>query len=188
MCCAQSYGRVFKSYERLGIIFCPDNKDVTIFPEKINGKYYSLHRPSRSYFAKTEIWIAESSDLMCWGNHKKILGLREDGWDSQRMGASAVPFKTSKGWVEIYHGVFNNVYSIGAVLLDENEPWKVKARSVNPVMVPETDYETNGFWSKVIFPCGALFEDGIVKLYYGAADAFVAYAEIPIEDIFDGLA
>ena len=177
----------FINYERHGIMFCPDNKDVTIFPEKINGKYYALHRPSISWFAKPEIWIAESNDLLTWGNHKRIAGLLPDRWDSHRMGASAVPFKTEHGWIEIYHGVSNNVYAIGAMLLDEKEPWKVIARSQTPLMTPETDYETNGFWSKVIFPCGALFEDGIVKLYYGGADAYTAYAEIPLNDILKNL-
>lgn len=178
----------FKSFERKGIIFHPDNKDVEIFPEKINGKYYALHRPSCSHFGKPEIWIAESGDLMCWGNHRYLMGTREGYWDDGRVGGSAIPFRVKEGWLEIYHGADkNDKYCLGAVLLDANEPWKVIARCEKPFIMPEADYEINGFFGNVIFSNGVLFEDNLVKIYYGAADTFVAYAEIPIEDILKTL-
>jgi len=178
----------FRSFRRHGIIFGPDNKDVVIFPEKINGKYYALHRPSSAVFKRNEIWIAESPDLVCWGNHRHFMGTREGFWDAGRIGGSAVPFRVKEGWLEIYHGATNeHRYCLGAVLLDENEPWKIIARSEMPIMEPETDYEVNGFFGNVIFTCGVLYEDSVVKVYYGAADMYTAYAEIPVEDIYRNL-
>lgn len=178
----------FKAFKRLGVIFQPDNKDVEIFPEKINGKYYALHRPSISNFGKPDIWIAESSDLLHWGNHRYLMGTREACWDSGRIGGSAVPFKADGGWLEIYHGATKeNRYCLGAVLLDEKEPWNIIARSEKPIMEPEQDYEVNGFFGNVIFTCGALCEKGTVKIYYGASDTYLCYAEVPLDEILAGL-
>jgi predicted GH43/DUF377 family glycosyl hydrolase len=178
----------FVTFQRHGIIFHPNNKDVTIFPEPIHGKYYALHRPSESFFGKPEMWIAESPDLLCWGNHRHLIGVREDSWDHERIGGSAVPFRIEQGWLEIYHGADkNNRYCLGAVLLDEHEPWKVIARSQQPILEPEAEYERKGFFGNVVFSCGVLYEDGLVKVYYGASDTSTAYAEIPLEDILNGL-
>lgn len=169
----------FKTFERHGVIFCPDNKDVAIFPEKINGKYYALHRPSCSHFAKPEMWIAESDNLIHWGNHRYLMGVKENDWESTRIGASAVPLKTKDGWLCIYHGAdYENSYSQGVVLLDLDEPWKILKRSEEPFMKPEEDYEMEGFFNSVIFSCGAIIKDNIVKMYYGGADTCVACAEI----------
>lgn len=178
----------FKSFKRLGVIFHPDNKDVEIFPEKINGKYYALHRPSISHFGKPDIWMAESSDLLCWGNHRYLMGTRQGYWDSGRIGGSAIPFKVDGGWLEIYHGATKeDRYCLGAVLLDENEPWKIVARCKDPIMEPEEAYEINGFFGNVIFTCGVLCEDGLVKIYHGASDTYLCYAEIPLKEILAGL-
>ncbi len=178
----------FKSYKRHGIMFCPDNKDVVVFPERINGKYYALHRPASSLFDKNDIWIAESPDLLCWGNHRFLISPSGSGWDSVKIGSSAVPFKTKAGWVEIYHGVDeNNRYSLGGLLLDENEPWRVISRTKKPIFEPQTDYECNGFFGNVVFTCGLLFEDDKIKLYYGAADTLVCYAELDLEDLMTAL-
>lgn len=180
--------RDFKTYTRYGVIFCPDNKDVEIFPEKINGKYYALHRPSSGAFKRNDIWIAESPDLLNWGGHRLLMGTRQDCWDEGRIGGSVVPFKIKEGWLEIYHGATrDDRYCLGAVLLDENEPWKIIARSRLPILEPEEDYEVNGFFGNVIFSCGALYENGKVKIYYGAADTYTCYAEISIENILENL-
>lgn len=178
----------FVSYEKRGVIFTPDNKDVAIFPEKINGKYYALSRPISAEYKLKDIWIAESPDLICWGNHKFLMSCRENKWDNGRIGCSAVPFRTERGWLEIYHGATKeNRYCLGAVLYDIDEPWKIIARSENPIMEPEEDFEVNGFFGNVIFNCGVLNEDGIVKIYYGAADTFIGYAEIQLQEILDDL-
>jgi predicted GH43/DUF377 family glycosyl hydrolase len=175
----------FTGFTRHGVIFLPDNKDVAIFPEKINGKYYALNRPTSLYVSR-DIWISESSNLVNWGNHKRLMGSRKEHWDEAGIGAGAVPFKIKEGWLEIYHGSSKSSrYCLGAVLLDVNEPWKIIARSKEPIMEPEMDYELKGFFENVVFSCGALYEENKVKIYYGAADTCIAYAEINLDDILN---
>ena len=178
----------FKSFKRHGIIFCPENKDVMLFPERIGGKYYALHRPVSPLFKRQDIWIAESPDLICWGNHRPLLAPDEDCWDQVKVGGSAVPFKIAQGWLEIYHGTgHDNRYCLGAVLLDSDRPWKVITRAKKAIFEPQADYEVSGFYGNVIFPCGLLFEQDKLKIYYGAADTVICYAELPVQDVFESL-
>lgn len=178
----------FVSFRREGVIFQPDSKNIVIFPEKVNGKYYAIHRPTASHFGKLSMWLAESPDLLCWGNHRYLMGSRESRWDAERIGASCVPIRTGEGWLVLYHGAdYSKRYSMGAVLLDAEEPWRILARSPQPIIEPEADYEREGFFGNVIFSCGALAEEGKVKLYYGAADTFMCYAELELAAIMRSL-
>lgn len=171
-----------------GMIFGPDNKDVLIFPERIGGKYYALHRPTTKSTGNPEIWIAESDNLVYWGNHKHLLGLRPGKWDSGRIGGGAVPIRTEKGWLELYHGATpDHRYCMGAVLLDLDDPSKVIARSGHPIMEPEAPYEQNGFFGDVVFSCGALVEGDTIKMYYGVADTSMACAELSLREVLDSL-
>ncbi len=176
--------RDFESFKRRGVIFHPDNKDVVLFPASIEGRYYALHRPHSSLFRQNDIWLAESSDLIRWGNHRRLMGTREGMWDEIRIGAGAPPFRIDEGWLEIYHGADrNNRYCMGAVLLDARQPWRILARSEKPLFEPEASYEHSGFFGNVVFSCGLLFEQGILKMYYGAADTSICYADIPLADV-----
>jgi predicted GH43/DUF377 family glycosyl hydrolase len=178
----------FESFERHGVIFCPENKDVVLFPERIDGKYYALHRPVSPLFQRQDIWIAESPDLTCWGNHRPLMAPDADLWDQVKVGASAVPFKTEYGWLEVYHGVDrDNRYCLGAVLLDASQPWRVIERAKNPIFEPQADYETGGFFGNVVFTCGLLYEQEKLRIYYGAADTTICYAEMPLQDVFEAL-
>jgi len=178
----------FVSFKRHGIIFMPDNKDFALFPEKIGGKYYAFNRPSSSDFGMKDMWISQSDDLLSWGNHKIMMTGSEGFWDDGRIGCGAVPFKIKEGWLEIYHGASKeDRYCLGAVLLDINNPSKIISRSYNPIIEPQKPYEKNGFVNNVVFTCGALYEDGIVKIYYGAADKYIAYAEIELNEILGHL-
>lgn len=180
--------RDFQSFERHGVIFHPDNKDVVIFPTRIGGEFYALHRPHSSLFLRNDIWLAESPDLLCWGRHRHLMATRDGRWDETRIGAGAVPFHTEQGWLEFYHGADrNNHYCMGAVLLDSAQPWKILARSRSPVFEPQADYERAGFFGNVVFSCGLLFEDETLKVYYGAADTSICYAEIPLVDVYRNL-
>ena len=180
--------RDFISFQRLGVIFCPENKDVVLFPEKIGGKFYALHRPVSPLFEKQDIWLAESPDLITWGNHRHLFGPQAGGWDEAKVGAGAVPVRTERGWLEVYHGVNrNNRYCLGAVLLDIDEPWNILARSTEPVLIPEMDYECLGFFGHVVFSCGLLCEDGILKIYYGAADTSICCAELSLKEVLESL-
>jgi predicted GH43/DUF377 family glycosyl hydrolase len=178
----------FNSFTRHGVIFCPDNKDVVLFPEKIHGNYYALHRPVTPLFLKYEMWTAMSPDLKYWGDHRYLMGTQPDLWDSCRVGASAVPFRTDAGWLEIYHGVDETCrYCLGAVLLDPGEPWKVLARSRTPILEPQADYELEGFFGNVVFNCGLLTEESLLRIYYGVSDTSIAYCQLPVQDVLDNL-
>jgi predicted GH43/DUF377 family glycosyl hydrolase len=178
----------FNSFQRYGVIFCPENKDALLFPDKVDGKYYALHRPISPLFNKQDIWVAESPDLYCWGNHHRLMGPNPGQWDEAKIGAGAPPFKTDYGWLEIYHGVNrNNRYCLGAVMLDGNEPWKIITRANKPIIEPQAGYECDGFFGNVVFSCGVLCEDDVVKTYYGAADTVICYAEMSLKEIIDTL-
>lgn len=176
----------FVQIEHHGMIFSPDNKDVILFPEKINGKYYALHRPTTKSIGKPEMWIAESENLLYWGNHQHLIGLRKGMWDSERIGGGAVPIKTERGWLALYHGAtLEDRYCMGAVLLDLNDPSKVLARSKLPILEPETDYEIEGFFGDVVFSCGVIVAGDVVKMYYGVADTSMACAELSLKGIME---
>lgn len=181
----------FENYERHGIIFAPENKDVTIFPEKINGEYVAFNRPVPGGIGAPEMWIAKSPDLFHWGGQKHFCGLsevEEERWDNGRIGGGAVPFKTDRGWIKIYHAADkNDRYCLGAFLLDLNDPSKVLARTTKPILEPEMDYEKNGFFGNVVFTCGCLFKDDTVILYYGAADDKICRVDICLDDIFSAM-
>jgi predicted GH43/DUF377 family glycosyl hydrolase len=114
--------------------------------------------------------------------------LREGFWDNGRIGGGAVPIKTDKGWLELYHAADkNHRYCMGAVLLDLNDPTKVIARTDKPILEPEASYEVDGFFGNVVFSCGALVEGDVVKIYYGVADTSMACAELRLKEIMDEL-
>lgn len=176
------------SFESHGLIFAPHNKDCALFEEPIGGKYYALHRPSSPELGGNFIWIAESPDLEHWGNHRCIAKTREGAWDSARVGAGGSPIWTERGWLEIYHGANEkNRYCLGALLLDLSEPWKVIARSQQPIMEPLAEYERNGFFGEVIFTNGHVVNGDDVTLYYGASDSVVCGARLSIREILASL-
>jgi predicted GH43/DUF377 family glycosyl hydrolase len=178
----------FKTYSRCGMIFPPHNKDCALFEEKINGKYYALHRPSSPELGGNYIWIAESYDRRHWGNHQCVALTRRGLWDAARIGAGAAPIKTKDGWLEIYHGANDeNRYCLGALLLDLNNPAKVVARSVEPIMEPVAEYERNGFFGNVVFTNGHYVEGDTVHLYYGAGDEVICGATLSINEILNTL-
>lgn len=176
----------FQSHEYLGTILAPENKDVVIFPEKIKGKYYMLHRPSLKSIGGLNIWLAESDNLRQWGNHKYLIGTRNNSYDQERIGAGGPPIKTSKGWLALYHGAANNhVYSTGAVLLDLDDPSKVIGRTTTPIFKPEMEYEQKGFFGDVVFITGAVEKDEELYVYYGASDTVMAGGIIQTQDILE---
>ena len=178
----------WKRLERRGMIFSPHNKDCAIFEEKINGKYYALHRPSSPQLGGNYIWIAESPDLLHWGNHKCIATTRKGMWDSARVGAGAAPIRTKEGWLEIYHGAnAEHRYCLGALLLDINDPSKVLARSEKPIMEPTANYELTGFFGNVVFTNGHLVDGDIIRMYYGASDEVICAAAFSIQEILNTL-
>ena len=172
------------NFQKHGMILPPHNKDCAIFEEKINGKYYALHRPSSVDLGGNYIWLAESPDALHWGNHKCLMKTRPGNWDSVRVGAGAAPIKTEKGWLEIYHGANDkHQYCLGALLLDLNDPSIVLARSEKPIMVPSAEYELTGFFGNVVFTNGHIVNNDELTVYYGASDEVICGANFSIKEI-----
>jgi beta-1,2-mannobiose phosphorylase / 1,2-beta-oligomannan phosphorylase len=180
----------FKSLERHGIIFCPENKDVVLLPERVGEQYVALHRPLGDIpFCRPEMWIARSPDLVHWGSHRYLFAGAGD-WEGGRVGAGAPPIAVPEGWLEIYHGnrlptVVGEVgaYCAGAMLLDRNDPGRVIKVSRVPMLEPQLEFEKEGFVAKVVFPTAVLEEGERLLIYYGASDKYCAMIELSRSDV-----
>lgn len=172
-------------------INAPDNRNMVLFPEKSrDGRYMRLERPNMPGSGKGNIWLSFSPDLKHWGDSYEVLVADSALWNYaySGLGASTVPYRTPEGWLCIYHAVMNNCttreYSVGAMLLDLDEPWKVKHVTKHPILSPEAPYEMQGLVEHVCFPCAKIVEpDGTVKVYYGGADTVQCVALGRIDDI-----
>lgn len=183
----------FRSFTRHGVIFGPENKDVVLFPERIGGKYVALTRPSGGAgFTRPEMWLAQSPDLIHWGQHQHLLGVGAT-WDSGRIGAGPPPLRVAEGWLVMYHGNRRprapgdvGEYSAGAMLLTHDDPSRIIRRSAGAILSPEYDFEREGFVPGVVFPTG-IVADGPASLlvYYGAADTSSAVARISLDKILN---
>jgi beta-1,2-mannobiose phosphorylase / 1,2-beta-oligomannan phosphorylase len=176
----------FNSFEHHGVMMHPDQKDVVLFPQRVNGQYVAFTRPMPGSFGRVlGIWMAESDDLVHWGHHRPIALPRAGMWDEMRIGASCVPIRVPEGWLELYHGSDrSNRYGMGALLLEADDPAHVIGRTTHPLLVPEAPYEHDGFLNDVVFPSGhVLLDDGWIRVYYGAADTSTAGADFAIADI-----
>ena len=174
----------FQSFKRAGIITPPEDKDASLFPRKIGGRWAMLHRPMPvNSRGKANIWISFSPDLKHWGDYSVVLEAREGGWwDANKIGLGPQPIETEEGWLIIYHGVrrttYGSIYRVGLALLDLDDPRKVLHRSREWVFGPKEQYERMGDVRDVTFPCGAVVEKSTneIRIYYGAADTTVALA------------
>jgi beta-1,4-mannooligosaccharide/beta-1,4-mannosyl-N-acetylglucosamine phosphorylase len=173
----------FERFHRLENAFLPHNRNGVLFPRRIGGRFAMLSRPSdRGHTPFGDIFYSESPDLCYWGRHRHVMTSGNLWWESVKIGAGPVPIETKEDWLLLYHGVrstcngFN--YSMGAALLDLDEPWKVRARMTQPVLMPEASYESTGLVPNVVFPCAALHDEptGRLAIYYGAADTHIALA------------
>lgn len=179
----------FRSFQFHGPIFCPENKDVVLFPERIGGHYYALHRPTTAHdFSRPEIWLASSPNLLHWGRHQPLLG-SSAGWDRGRIGAGTPPIRTSEGWLVIYHG--NNKgaaeggigsYGAGKLLLDLDQPSQILS-SGEQILAPEMEYECFGFVPNVLFPTGIIQQGDSLLIYAGAADTASCVVELGLHDL-----
>lgn len=180
--------RDFKGFERFAYPFYPQNRNSCLLPEKVNGEFLLYHRPTG--IGRDGIWCSTSPDLEMWHNHKLCMLPRSYTWDDVKAGTGATPFKTDKGWLMIYHGVrnqaFGPIYRVGACLFDLNDPSKLIGRSRQWLLQPEEPYEFHGNVGNVVFPCAAIpGKDGIVKIWYGAADQFMCLATAPLDALLE---
>ena len=192
----------FYNFEILSMTV-PDNRNMVLFPEKLNNKYVRLERPFPVYSRgrdQFDTWISDSPDLKYWGNSHLLFGVEHVPFANDKVGPAAPPVKTDRGWLTTFHAVdidtrrgkngwedtWKKRYSAGIMLLDKDEPSKVLGMSKVPLIAPETEYEKNGFRNDVIFPGGMIVEDtGEIKIYYGAADTVECLATADVNDLIN---
>jgi len=179
--------RDFEKVERIALITQSDLRNVVIFPVKFGGRYARLDRP-HSEISPWSIWISYSPDLVHWGDSRVIMKPVPYHWDEMKIGPGAPPFKTDKGWLHIYHGVFKTmagaVYRLGVALHDLNDPAKIIGVSDQWILQPEDPWEVSGYVPNVVFTCGAVPEDdGTVKIYWGGADTVMCAGTAVIDDL-----
>lgn len=200
-------GRITDDFSKLEIISmtAPDNRNMVLFPEKINGLYARLERPFPVYGRggkdRFDIWISFSPDLKFWGETKLVLGVEDVPFANDKIGPAAPPVKTDKGWLTTFHTVdkddsrgkngwetkWSKRYCGGIMLLDLDNPSKVIGMSKLPLIASDMPYETDeGYRQNVIFPGGMIAEpNGEVKIYYGAADTVECLATANIDDLIN---
>jgi beta-1,4-mannooligosaccharide/beta-1,4-mannosyl-N-acetylglucosamine phosphorylase len=186
------YTHDFETFHQLDNAFLPFNRNGVLFPRRIDGRYAMLSRPSDTgHTPFGDIFYSESPDLAHWGRHRHVMAPVPWTWQSTKVGAGPTPIETPEGWLLIYHGVLTScngfVYSMGAALLDLDEPWKVIARSQDYLLSPQVPYEQVGDVPNVAFPCAALVDedDDRLTIYYGGADTVVCMAHGRLSEVVD---
>lgn len=178
-------------WKKLGRITDPrfDDRDVVIFPEKVDGKFVMLSRGmercGKGYDNENPaIYISFSDDLQIFNNYKLLMKGEQD-WEDFKIGASTPPIKTKDGWLLIYHGVSkkDSNYRVGAVLLDLKDPTKILHRTKDYIFEPEEEYETNGYYSGCVFPTGIVNRNGKLFIYYGAGDKVCCVATCSLDEL-----
>jgi len=193
-----------KRFEILSLTV-PDNRNMVLFPEKIDGKFVRLERPfpvySRGGKDRFDIWMSKSPDMKYWGESELLLGVEDVPFANDKIGPGAPPIKTEAGWLTIFHTVdidstrgkngweekWQKRYCAGVMLLDLKDPSKVIGMYKEPLIAPETEYEVEGgFRTNVIFPGAAIpEEDGTVKIYYGASDTVECLATAELKELIN---
>lgn len=197
----------FRDFRFLGLTSTGDVRNGVLFPEKVGGVYLRLERPNRARHAGgpttgSEIWLAESDDLVRWRPRGPVMAGRFHYWD-EYIGSGPPPVKTRRGWLHVYHGVAThfgsaNIYQAGVSLLDLADPSKLLGRSRGNILEPRETYELAGQVPNVVFPSGLVVEgfddEGFalpaspVRIYYGAADSAVGLALTTVGELLEAAA
>ena len=181
----------FVSFERLGPVMTPEDKDAALFPVKFDNRWAMIHRPvPMSPLLGAHIWLSFSPDLKHWGQHVEIIRARSGGWwDANKIGLCAPPMQTKEGWLILYHGVrttaSGSIYRLGLALLDLEDPTRVIRRTDEWIFGPKAHYEREGDVDDVVFPCGWIKKDDKVFMYYGAADSRLCLATADFDELMD---
>ena len=189
----------FTTFDKMGSIMPPEDKDAALFPRRFKGKWLLIHRPIGARPGNSEdigpgahVWLSCSSDLKYWGDHHTIINARRGAWwDANKVGLCAPPLETDDGWLVLYHGVRQTasgaIYRLGLALLDRDDPAKVLRRSDEWIFGPEEAYERDGDVRDVVFPCGWILDkpSGRVRMYYGAADTRICLATASLSDLLE---
>ena len=153
------------------------NKGVALFPRRIDGRYVALSRWDRESNS-----IAFSDDGYHW-HEAETIHVAEDPWELIHVGNCGSPIETKHGWLVITHGAGPmRQYSLGAMLLDLDDPVRVKATYPGPLLTP-TEEERNGYVPNVVYSCGGLAHQGHLILPFGFSDCRSSFAVIPIDEL-----
>ena len=156
-------------------------KGMALFPRRIGGQYVMLGRQDNE-----SIWLHRSDDLHSWSGGDKLIEPRYP-WDCAQMGNCGSPIEIDEGWLVITHGVGAvRGYTIGAALLDRDDPSKVLGRVPEPILRP-TPEERDGYVPNVVYACGALVRGRRLMLPYGVADNYTRFASIPLDSLLAAL-
>lgn len=177
----------FKSVERIALITQADYRNVVIFPQKFRDRFIRLDRP-HSEISPWSLWISYSPDLIHWGDSRVVMKPAPYHWDQMKIGPGATPFRTDKGWLHIYHGVFQTmdgaIYRLGTALHDIEDPSKILGVADEWILQPEDPWEVTGYVHNVVFTCGAIPErDGTVKIYWGGADTVMCVGTAVVDEL-----
>jgi predicted GH43/DUF377 family glycosyl hydrolase len=157
------------------------NKGMALFPRKIGGKYAMIARQDNE-----NLYLNYSDDLYTWGDGQAILK-PEFPWEFVQIGNCGSPIELDEGWLLLTHGVGPvRKYSIGAALLDKNDPSKVLARSREPLLRPEPS-EREGYVPNVVYTCGAIRHNDHIILPYAVSDTFSNFATIKISALMQAM-
>jgi len=163
----------FQTY-RVGPLSGPAarNKGMALFPRRVGGRYLALSRWDRE-----NISLSASSDGLYW-ERGPIVRSTIDPWEFIQVGNCGSPIETEAGWLVLTHGVGPmRTYSIGAILLDLDEPHRVLAETASPLLEPDAD-ERDGYVPNVVYSCGALLSDDVLTIPYGISDAAIGFAQV----------
>ena len=157
------------------------NKGMALFPRRINGSYVMLSRQDGE-----NIYLMESDMLHFW--HSRRLVLRPTyPWEYVQIGNCGSPIETRAGWLVLTHGVGPmRKYSIGAVLLDLDDPSRVIGRLAEPLLSPNEN-ERVGYVPNVVYSCGSLVHSGLLIIPYSMSDFATSFATVPLDDVLRDL-
>jgi len=157
------------------------SKGMALFPRRINGRYAVIGRQDNE-----NLYYLESDDLLAWDEGVRIMGPRF-AWERIQIGNCGAPIELDEGWLLLTHGVgAMRQYSIGAALLDKDDPRKVLARTPLPLVRP-SDESREGYVPNVVYTCGALTTNGFLFMPYGVADSSVAFCTIPLKSVLESM-
>jgi predicted GH43/DUF377 family glycosyl hydrolase len=154
---------------------CAMNKGAALFPRRIGGKYAALSR----YDGESN-YVMTSDNVRIWDLADKI-GSPGLPWELARAGNCGSPIETEAGWLVITHGVGPfRVYSLGAILLDIDDPTRIIGRLDEPLLTV-TEEEREGYVPNVVYSCGSMIHGDDLLLPHGVTDTTSRIARVPIK-------
>ena len=189
-CVAMAITQDFRSAKRFGVVMSPEDKNASMLPRRVDGKWILFHRPASQTSGRADVWLSRSADMSSWTAPEPVLAARSGAWwDSLRVGLGPAPLETEHGWLSFYHGVKETVsgaiYRVGLALFELDNPARVTHRCEEWVLGPVESYELIGDVGNVVFPTGIIHDEATneLRVYYGAADTCVAMASADFDEV-----